>query len=448
MGIGILCKKNKNCIIPIFIFLLLTFFRTINQVPTFDESHAWVVAKALNLSNWIYISKIEGHPLLWYLVLKPFTYFRILYPYSMMLINYFFCIASIFILWNNSPFSNLMKIGITFSAMYIFKLSVFSRGYALGVFLIFLICAYRREIIKKSYCYSLILMIALNVNIMCSIGVSWFVAEFFIKIIKSSFSTIKKLLLLLPPSLGGLLLVYPYLNGYGTEISSGISNIGPKFLVSFFTHPANFLLSAYSIVLLLLLFKIKGFWLKTFVLYTNIMMVTLFCFFYPGFYHHFMFFFIYLIVFIWITEGENYFKEYKGINILNILMIVMLVLPININLELEQVLHFKYVKNPKLIVKMLNNEPKFRNSTVYLEASLYHLIPYLKEDINLMNSCSLKPLTWNILTITDCVPEHEKHIKNDGHNTFLISTKNYDTIKGEKDFIFKELYVYKIEGKR
>ena len=129
-------------------------------------------------------------------------------------------------------------------------------------------------------------------------------------------------------------------------------------------------------------------------------------------------------------------------------MIVMLVLPININLELEQVLHFKYVKNPKLIVKMLNNEPKFRNSTVYLEASLYHLIPYLKEDINLMNSCSLKPLTWNILTITDCVPEHEKHIKNDGHNTFLISTKNYDTIKGEKDFIFKELYVYKIEGKR
>ena len=56
----------------IFIFAVITLIIMLNRTPFWDETHAFEIAR-LKLSEIFYLTRIEGHGALWYLILKPFS---------------------------------------------------------------------------------------------------------------------------------------------------------------------------------------------------------------------------------------------------------------------------------------------------------------------------------------------------------------------------------------
>ena len=120
-----------------FLFIALTLLLSLLRTPFYDETHAFVISQ-LNLSEIFYLSRIEGHPIFWYLILKPFSNLNF-YPYSMMLINWVFASIMIFVFWKKAPFNNWIKLLLAFSYPFFQYFAVVSRPYALGVLAIFLL---------------------------------------------------------------------------------------------------------------------------------------------------------------------------------------------------------------------------------------------------------------------------------------------------------------------
>ena len=110
---------SKYCV---FIFAIVTLFIILLHVPYWDETHAFYISR-LKLSEIFAITRVEGHTMLWYLILKPFSSLK-LYPYSMSIINWIFCVSAIWVLWKKSPFSVISKTFITFSVPFLWIIVV------------------------------------------------------------------------------------------------------------------------------------------------------------------------------------------------------------------------------------------------------------------------------------------------------------------------------------
>jgi hypothetical protein len=168
------------------------------RVPFWDETHAFTISR-LNLSEIFYLTRIEGHPIIWYLILKPFNSPK-LYPWSMLIINWIFCLSALYILWKKAPFSTINKTLITFSTPFLYYFGPIARNYSIGIFLLFLICAYHKKRFKKPYLYSILISLAANTSIMAMVGVFYFgllfLYDLIIKVKNKSFS-LKKLYIII-----------------------------------------------------------------------------------------------------------------------------------------------------------------------------------------------------------------------------------------------------------
>lgn len=107
-----------------------------------DELQPWLLARdSPSVPELFNNLKYEGHSgLLWQLILYALT--RIFdTPVAMQYLHVGIATASIFVLIRWSPFTTLQKILFCFSYFLFYEYSIISRNYALGVLLIFLICA-------------------------------------------------------------------------------------------------------------------------------------------------------------------------------------------------------------------------------------------------------------------------------------------------------------------
>jgi len=68
MGLVKLFNKKTNIFIPI-ILIIICFFMTINRIPFYDEARAFVFS-SFSINELWQITRIEGHPLAWYFILK------------------------------------------------------------------------------------------------------------------------------------------------------------------------------------------------------------------------------------------------------------------------------------------------------------------------------------------------------------------------------------------
>ena len=76
-------KNNKNTIIYlifIVLFIICGYFVGINHESWADEAQHWLLARDCGILELINQRlKYEGHPLLWYLILKVFIFFKLPY---------------------------------------------------------------------------------------------------------------------------------------------------------------------------------------------------------------------------------------------------------------------------------------------------------------------------------------------------------------------------------
>ncbi len=156
-------KKFNWILIIIYFLITLTalFFHEIWR----DEAQAWCIVRDLGFIDIYNMARVEGHPMLWYLILFPFakTGLPII---SMQFVSWLIVFASVIFFVFKSPFNCLQKTLITFSAGIIYFLPIIARNYALIPIFIFLLAYFYPKRTEKPYLYSILIILLSQTHIL------------------------------------------------------------------------------------------------------------------------------------------------------------------------------------------------------------------------------------------------------------------------------------------
>ena len=130
-----------------------------------DEHQAWLVARDANsLPQLLDNMNYEGNPALWHFFLYWIT--RITHdPIYMQAFHLLVATSFIFIFNRYAPLSNLHKILFSFGYFPLYEYAVISRSYALGILLVFGICALYKNRTTKYILIGVLLALLANVTI-------------------------------------------------------------------------------------------------------------------------------------------------------------------------------------------------------------------------------------------------------------------------------------------
>ena len=130
-----------------------------------DEHQAWLVARDANsLSQLLDNMNYEGNPALWHFFLYWIT--RVTHdPIYMQAFHLLAATSFIFIFNRYAPLSNLHKILFSFGYFPLYEYAVISRSYALGILLVFGVCALYKNRTTKYILIGVLLALLANVTI-------------------------------------------------------------------------------------------------------------------------------------------------------------------------------------------------------------------------------------------------------------------------------------------
>ena len=431
-------------------FIILTFFYSVFRIPFFDEAYSYIISN-LKISEIFYLTRIEGHPILWYLILK-LTDFNF-YPYTMLIINWAIVSILIIFFWRKAPFNNLIKFLITFSYPFFHYFGVIARPYGLTILAIFLLCYFYKDAVKKPILFSSLIVLCFNTSAMGMFGAFCFLC-LFIYDIKENFKNLEKksvfysLLILF---FGFLLLIAQFLNTQ-KPILRPIETIQ-----EFLQNCIHFIYLPLGDNIFQTLFFVFGcilFYLVPYILFKNSkkafflliatysLMTLFFVKIYIGAIWHYYFYFIYLIASLWIC-----WDKINKINILKIVFTIFLMCSISPFAFYEKGYDpaIDTSKYPFMLNRILDNK-EFKNSKLFcldwFSPFSAGLLPYLKNnnitiyDLNgydrtTFNSLKLTPSYYNTPFFGDDFIKHLDKRK----NNYLI-TQNYFFTQG---FIAKKV---------
>ncbi len=299
-----------------FIFTIITFLIILNRVPFWDETHAFEIAR-LKLSEIFYITRIEGHTALWYLILKPFSSLK-LYPYPMLFINWLFALGAIFILWKKAPFSPTIKTLITFSVPFLQYYATVARCYSVGILFLFLICAFYKERFKRPLLFASFMGIAANTSVLAAIGTFFmgllFLFDAIMEIKNKTFSKKNLIYIVLIFLFSALLLITQLIGIRKPELEFETLFFASFLDFTIFPKNTNLIpallritttIAVYTFAFLSFKHEKRGLF---FIFGTYLTLTLMFLNIYSGSQWNHFFYFIYFIIFAWIF-GEKILKN-------------------------------------------------------------------------------------------------------------------------------------------
>lgn len=143
------CKTN---ILIILLWAIIVCFTIFYHELWRDEAQVWCLVRDLNIFEAFKMTRIEGHPFLWYALLMPFAKLG-LPVISMQLISFILVAIAVCLLIFKSPFNTLEKILICFSAGMIYYMPVVARNYSLIPLFLFTTAILYTNRFKHPYLY-------------------------------------------------------------------------------------------------------------------------------------------------------------------------------------------------------------------------------------------------------------------------------------------------------
>ena len=163
-------KSNKKTIFNIsliVIYAVFTFLLALHHEMWRDEAQAWLLLKNLNFSTFLSQLKVEGHPILWYLMIKPFISLGL--PYTkMFIISWLLSVITVGLFVKHYPYGNISKIIILLSLPFVYIAPVFVRSYTLTLFFMITISLLYKQRYKHPILYGLSLFGLFNTHIIFS----------------------------------------------------------------------------------------------------------------------------------------------------------------------------------------------------------------------------------------------------------------------------------------
>lgn len=210
-------KKNYNWIVFV-LFLLLSLILTLNHITWRDEAQNYMIVRDNSLFELFNCLKYEGHPILWYLILKIFVSLGCSYR-LITLLPWIITSISAFILTKNGKLY-IALFFILFSPVFLYYSAVYVRSYTLITLLMVLLMTIYKNRFSHPFIYGLLLLLLINTHILMAGFVGALLLIDLIEIIKNKN---KRLIISILIAIIGIIIVYITLKG-STDVSTrGIS---------------------------------------------------------------------------------------------------------------------------------------------------------------------------------------------------------------------------------
>lgn len=151
------------------LYFTLSLIGILHHELFIDEAHHWLLARDSDSLVELYRNtRIEGHPLVWSLILYGISRFTA-DAFWMQFLHILISAATVFLFLRKAPFAWIFKILFIFGYFMIFEYNLISRNYILGVFFLFLACSFFKSRNEKFVPLCLFLALAANVHLMFSV---------------------------------------------------------------------------------------------------------------------------------------------------------------------------------------------------------------------------------------------------------------------------------------
>jgi len=401
-----------------------------------DEAHFWTIIQNCSIGQIFSLMKVEGHMMLWYLVVMPFAKLNFPYPITMQIINWLFCTFAIFVFWKKAPFNYYLKAFILLCPVFFSLYAVHARCYSIGICFLFLACTLYKERLKKPYLYFLMLFLSANTSLQGAIGACALGIPFLSELFRNK-SYKPAMTILTMTSLTVLMFFFQFYNFELTDYDASDTlirhNIIAKILgiqkISFKSH------SFHTIV------EIWIFLITTFILFlknTKTLFMYLFSFSLCGLFFlivysprpwHEAFFLIYFLVISWIFFLECSSDKYK--KVLTFLIFCLFTRLIFI--------HISPPNGTKLFIESFEIYPELSKGKVFTNISpigVSVILPQINKqgiylyDLNGRNLSSYECLkTYFNKQAKEYNPENLKQFLDKEKRNFLITNESIDFSK-------------------
>jgi len=144
-GVGLEARARRLRETPVRIAIVATF-AVVLAVTLWrhemwrDELQAWMLARdSHSWADLLHNIRYEGHPALWYALLRPLTYVSGR-PWPMQILEFVVATTTVGLVVFRAPFTLAQKALFAFGYFPLFEYGVLSRSYALGALLVVLVC--------------------------------------------------------------------------------------------------------------------------------------------------------------------------------------------------------------------------------------------------------------------------------------------------------------------
>lgn len=163
---------------PLLLFLVFSAYLALGIIGitkhelSLDEAHHWLLARdSHSLSELLYHTRYEGHPLLWYTLLALLSLFS-KSIFVLQGLHLFIAALAAFLFLKHAPFSWIQKTLIVFSYWFFFEYSLVSRNYSLGWLFLVALCILFTQKKRNDLLIAVVLFLLANshfFSLICSI---------------------------------------------------------------------------------------------------------------------------------------------------------------------------------------------------------------------------------------------------------------------------------------
>ncbi|MEK7400005.1 MAG: hypothetical protein AAB116_23930 [Candidatus Poribacteria bacterium] len=133
-------RDSRYAVVLSLIFVIPSIILALRHEMWRDEMNVWLIARDLSSPfEIIQHLRYDGHPGLWHLCVFALRHF-LPYPIAMQMLHLAIATMTVYLFVRFSPFTKLQKALFIFGYFSFYEYNIIVRNYALGVFLIFLIC--------------------------------------------------------------------------------------------------------------------------------------------------------------------------------------------------------------------------------------------------------------------------------------------------------------------
>lgn len=312
------------------LWILAIFTTIVINNPNFsmfnsDELQAYAIAKQFGFIDLIRLMRSQGHPFIWYMLIKSVPFPQYGFPDALKLISLSFSLIALALLWYKSAFHILEKILITFTFPMLMLYPIMARPYSMSIMFLFILAILYRKRLEHPIWFACLIFLTANTSLMATVGAFSFSLVFIYDLIKTKNKNMIYPLMILAAC--ALILIIQWHEPIIPHFEQNGISLYYFLFLQYSNHIEVF--KYLSLIIFPIFLIVSTLYLKNnprnlFLFWANtIFLILIFKFLYNGYEYHHYFLYIYWLISYWIQLSEGH-KEFQKTFVVFFAMITLL----------------------------------------------------------------------------------------------------------------------------